>query len=30
MDPLLGDERETNNETTAIAKQQLRKYGTVL
>jgi hypothetical protein len=30
IDPLLGNDRETNNETTAIAGQQLRKYTTVL
>jgi hypothetical protein len=30
MDPLLGNDRETNNETTVIAKQQLRKYATLL
>jgi hypothetical protein len=30
IDPLLGNERETNNETTAIAMQQLRKCPTVL
>jgi hypothetical protein len=29
MDPLLGNEGETNN-TVAIARQQLRKYATVL
>jgi hypothetical protein len=29
-DPLLGIDRETNNEITTIARQQLRKYGTVL
>jgi hypothetical protein len=28
-DPLLGNDRETN-ETTAIARQQLHKYGKVL
>jgi hypothetical protein len=27
---LLGNDRETNNETTTIAMQQLRKYATVL
>jgi hypothetical protein len=27
---LLGDDRETNIETTAIAKEKLHKYGTVL
>jgi hypothetical protein len=25
-DPLLGNDREANNETTAIARKQLRKY----
>jgi hypothetical protein len=30
IDPLVGNDRETNNETTAIAMQQLRKYATVL
>jgi hypothetical protein len=30
IDPLLGNDRETNNETTAIDTQQLRKYATVL
>jgi hypothetical protein len=30
IDLLLGNDLETNNETTAIAKQQLRKYATVL
>jgi hypothetical protein len=29
-DPLLGDNRETNKETMAVAMQQLRKYATVL
>jgi hypothetical protein len=29
-DTLLGNDHETNNETTAIAMQQLRKYATVL
>jgi hypothetical protein len=27
---LLGNDRETNNKTMAIARQQLRKYATVL
>jgi hypothetical protein len=30
MDSLLGNARETNNETTAIAVQQLCKYAAVL
>jgi hypothetical protein len=30
VDPLLGNDREANNETTAIASQQLRKYTAVL
>jgi hypothetical protein len=30
IDPLLGNDRDTNNETTAIARQQLRKYAKVL
>jgi hypothetical protein len=30
INSLLGNDRETNNETTAIAMQQLRKYATVL
>jgi hypothetical protein len=30
IDPLLGNDRETNNETMVIAMQQLRKYATVL
>jgi hypothetical protein len=30
VDPLLGKVRETNNETIAIAKQQLRYYAIVL
>jgi hypothetical protein len=30
IDPLLGNDRETNNETTAISMQQFRKYTTVL
>jgi hypothetical protein len=30
IDPLLGNNCETNNETTAIATQQLRKYATGL
>jgi hypothetical protein len=30
IDLLLGNDRETINETTAIAKQLLRKYATVL
>jgi hypothetical protein len=28
--PFLGNDSETNNETTTIARQQLRKYTTVL
>jgi hypothetical protein len=30
MDPLLGNEGETNNETMATVMQQLRKYATSL
>jgi hypothetical protein len=30
IEPLLGNERETNNDTTAIPRQQLCKYETVL
>jgi hypothetical protein len=30
IDLLLGNDRETHNETTAIARQQLRQYATVL
>jgi hypothetical protein len=30
IDPLLGNDSETNKETTAIGRQQRRKYGTVL
>jgi hypothetical protein len=30
MDQLLDNDCETNNETTVIARQQLRKYATVL
>jgi hypothetical protein len=30
IDPLLGNDRKINNETTAIARQQLCKYATVL
>jgi hypothetical protein len=30
IDPLLDNDRETNNETSAIAMQQLRKYATGL
>jgi hypothetical protein len=30
IEPLLGNDRETNNETTTIAVQQLRKYAAVL
>jgi hypothetical protein len=30
VEELLGKDRETNNETTVIAMQQLRKYATVL
>jgi hypothetical protein len=30
ISPLLGNDRETSNETTAIVKQELRKYETVL
>jgi hypothetical protein len=30
IDPLLGNDCETNKETTIIASQQLRKYATVL
>jgi hypothetical protein len=30
IDPLLCNDRETNNETTAIAIQELRRYATVL
>jgi hypothetical protein len=30
IEPLLGNDRETINETTAIFMQQLRKYATVL
>jgi hypothetical protein len=30
IDPLLGNDRETHNEKTAIAMQQFRKYATVL
>jgi hypothetical protein len=30
IDPLLGNYRETNNEKTAIDRQQLRKYAIVL
>jgi hypothetical protein len=30
VDSLLGNDRETNNDTTAIVRQQLRKYVTVL
>jgi hypothetical protein len=30
IDALLGNDRETNNETTAIARQQLCKYATIL
>jgi hypothetical protein len=30
MDPLLCNDHETNNETMVIARQQLRKYATVL
>jgi hypothetical protein len=29
-DPLLGNDSETNNDTTAIARQQLREYATVM
>jgi hypothetical protein len=29
IDPLLGNDRETNKELTAISMQQLRKYATV-
>jgi hypothetical protein len=28
--PLIGNDRETNNEKTAIARKQIRKYATVL
>jgi hypothetical protein len=30
MGPLLGNDRQTNNDTTAIVMQQRRKYATVL
>jgi hypothetical protein len=30
MDPLLGNDRETNNETGAISLQQLHKYARIL
>jgi hypothetical protein len=30
MDPLLGNDRESKNEKTVNAMQQLRKYATVL
>jgi hypothetical protein len=30
IEKLLGNDRETNDETAAIAGQQLRKYATVL
>jgi hypothetical protein len=30
IDPLRGNDRETNNATTAIARQQLSKYATIL
>jgi hypothetical protein len=30
IDLFLGNDRRTNNDTTAIARQQLRKYATVL
>jgi hypothetical protein len=30
IDPLLGNSRETNNKTKAIARQQFRKYAAVL
>jgi hypothetical protein len=30
MDPLLGNGRKTDNEATAIARQQLCKYATLL
>jgi hypothetical protein len=30
IDPLLGNDRETNNETKVTARQQFRKYATVL
>jgi hypothetical protein len=30
IDPLLDKDRETCNDTTAIARQQLHKYATVL
>jgi hypothetical protein len=30
IDPLLGNGHKTNNKTTAIVRQHLRKYATVL
>jgi hypothetical protein len=30
IEPLLGSDRKTNNETTAIVRQHLRKYAKVL
>jgi hypothetical protein len=30
IDPFFGNDRETNNETKVIARQQFRKYTTVL
>jgi hypothetical protein len=30
IEPMLGNDRETNNEITAITRQQLRKYATIL
>jgi hypothetical protein len=30
VDPFLSNDRETNNMTTAVAMQQVRKYATVL